>query len=154
MRAYKLISFVSIISYFLFAEGYAKEVENVKISPTTVIATRAEKSVFETAGSDYVTTASEIEQLGAGNLGQSLQYEPGVSVPFDSSGTDAYVPYLENGEKSVRIRGIGGNPISIRLDGIRQPEDFSSAGGSSPVGGPGRIFFDPALLSQIEIFKT
>ena len=154
MRANKLISFVSIISYFLFPEGYAKEVENVKISPTTVIATRAEKSVFETAGSDSVTTASEIEQLGAGNLGQSLKYEPGVSVPFDSSGTDAYVPYLENGEKSVRIRGIGGNRISIRLDGIRQPEDFSSAGGSSPVGGPGRIFFDPALLSQIEIFKT
>ena len=95
MRAYKLISFVSIISYFLFAEGYAKEVENVKISPTTVIATRAEKSVFETAGSDSVTTAS-IEQLGAGNLGQSLQYEPGVSY-IDSSELMPTFP-LENGE--------------------------------------------------------
>ncbi|MFO7724149.1 MAG: TonB-dependent receptor, partial [Oceanipulchritudo sp.] len=51
------------------------------------------------------------------------------------------------------IRGIDGNRVAIQLDGIRQPEDFV-AQSFLDAGGPGRIYFDPAILEQLEIYKS
>lgn len=117
----------------------------------SIIATRSEQSVLETAGSDAVINEDDLRRSGSITLGEALKYEPGVSVPFDFTGADPLVPYLASGEKSINIRGMEGNRIQISVDGIRQPQEFFTAGG---MAGAGRVYFDPATLSQIELFKS
>ena len=90
---------------------------------------------------------------GAVSLGDALRYEPGVSVPFDFAGQSGFVPYLGGGDQGINIRGLDANRVAIQLDGIRQPEDFV-AQSFLGAGGPGRIYFDPAVLDQLEIFKS
>ena len=116
---------------------------------TVIIASRTEELSSQTAGSSTAITSEDILALGATNLTDALKYEPGVSIPFDTAGSDGLVPYLAGGDSAINIRGLEGNRISINIDGIRQPEDFTvrSFGGT---GGPGRIYFDPATFSQIE----
>ena len=125
--------------------------EPSSLEPMTILATRSEKGVLDTPGSDAVLTDEDLSRQGSSTLGSALKYIPGVSVPFDFSGSDALVPYLGGGEKSVNIRGMEGNRISISVDGIRQPQGFLVAGG---MAGPGRVYFDPATLSQLELYKS
>ena len=125
--------------------------ERPELQPMAVTATRSEKPILKTAGSSSVITSKDIDDSGALNIGDVLKYEPGVSIPFDFSGADALVPYLGTGEKAINIRGMEGNRVSINIDGVRQPQEFLTAGG---MAGAGRIYFDPATLSQIELFKS
>jgi hemoglobin/transferrin/lactoferrin receptor protein len=122
-----------------------------ELEPIGVTATRSEKPVLETPGSSSIITANDMQDRGALNLVDAFKYEPGVSVPFDFSGADSLVPYLGTGTKGINIRGMEGNRISINIDGVRQPQEFLTAGG---MAGAGRIYFDPATLSQIELFKS
>ena len=125
--------------------------ERPELQPMAVTATRSEKPILKTAGSSSVITSKDIDDSGALNIGDVLKYEPGVSIPFDFSGADALVPYLGTGEKAINIRGMEGNRVSINIDGVRQPQEFLTAGG---MAGAGRIYFDPATLNQIELFKS
>tara|TARA_B100000579_G_C22841834_1_gene861974 strand:+ start:773 stop:2986 length:2214 start_codon:yes stop_codon:yes gene_type:complete len=125
--------------------------ETPSLPTVSIIATRSEKSVLETAGSDSVVTSGDMERQGSISIREALKYEPGVSIPFDFTGSDSAVPYMGGGEKSINIRGMEGNRISISVDGIRQPQEFQVAGGMS---GAGRIYFDPATLGQLELFKS
>lgn len=119
----------------------------------TVVATRSEEPTLETPGSTAAITADEIRARGSVTLTDALLYEPGVSVPFDFGGQSGFVPYLGGGDQGVNIRGIEGNRVAIRFDGIRQPEDFV-AQAFLGAGGPGRVYFDPAVLNQVEIYKS
>ncbi len=119
----------------------------------TVVATRSEEPTLETPGSTAAITADEIRARGSVTLTDALLYEPGVSVPFDFAGQSGFVPYLGGGDQGVNIRGLEGNRVAIRFDGIRQPEDFV-AQTFLGAGGPGRIYFDPAVLNQVEIYKS
>ena len=118
-----------------------------------VVATRLKEEVSNTAGTSSAVTAEEILSIGATNLTDAFKYEPGVSVPFDVAGSDGLVPFLSGGDQGINVRGLEGNRVSIDIDGIRQPEDFvvNAFEGS---GGPGRIYFDPAIFSQIELYKS
>lgn len=119
----------------------------------SVVASRTEQPTLETAGSTSTIDAEKLRRQGAVSLGDALKYEPGVSVPFDFSGGDGLVPYLSGGDQGINIRGLEGNRVSLRVDGIRQPEDFV-AQSFLGAGGPGRIYFDPAVLNQVEILKS
>jgi hemoglobin/transferrin/lactoferrin receptor protein len=119
----------------------------------TVVATRRAQPTLETAGTSSAVGATTIIQSGSVTLSDALKYEPGVSVPFDFSGESGLVPYLGGGDQGVNIRGLEGNRVAILIDGIRQPEDFV-AQSFLGAGGPGRIYFDPAVLDRIELFKS
>ncbi len=118
-----------------------------------VVATRSAEPTLETAGSATVVTGEEMLTQGATSLGDALRYEPGVTVPFDFAGQSGFVPYLGGGDQGINVRGLDGNRVSIQIDGIRQPEDFV-AQAFLDAGGPGRIYFDPAVLDQLEIYKS
>ena len=145
------------LSLFVFLSGCLPTIgqdDNFAVmDETVIIASRAEELSSQTAGSSAAITSEDILALGATNLTDALKYEPGVSIPFDTAGSDGLVPYLAGGDSAINIRGLEGNRISINIDGIRQPEDFTvrSFGGT---GGPGRIYFDPATFSQIELYKS
>ena len=104
-------------------------------------------------GSTTSIKAEDLLSKGAVNLPDSLQREPGVSVPLDVAGVDSLVPYLEGGSNSINIRGLEGNRVQVLVDGIAQPDDFvvRSFQGS---GGPGRIYFDPAVFSSLDLLRT
>lgn len=118
-----------------------------------VVATRSEEPVLDTAGTVNAITAEEMRNQGSVTLTEVLRYEPGVSVPFDFGGQSGFVPYLGGGDQAINIRGIEGNRVALQLDGIRQPEDFV-AQAFLGAGGPGRIYFDPAILNQLEVYKS
>ncbi|MBN36953.1 MAG: hypothetical protein CMI29_00635 [Opitutae bacterium] len=122
-----------------------------ELKPITVIATKSEKSTLDTAGSDSALSSEDLLRRGSVSIGDALKYEPGVSVPFDFTGADPLVPYLGSGEKAINLRGVEGNRISVSVDGIRQPQEFLTAGGMS---GPGRVYFDPATFGQFELYKS
>lgn len=123
------------------------------LEPTLIIATREERRSFETAGSSVSLRTDDLLALGDIDLVDALQREPGVTIPFDFAGTDGLVPFLQGGTNGINIRGLEGNRVNIMIDGIRQPEDFV-ARSFEGTGGPGRIYFDPAVFSQLEIFKS
>jgi hemoglobin/transferrin/lactoferrin receptor protein len=123
------------------------------LEETVVVASRIEEKPSDSAGTSSAVTSEEILATGATTLTEALKYEPGVSVPFDFSGSDGLVPYLSGGDQGINIRGLEGNRISVNVDGIRQPQDFV-ANSFQGAGGPGRIYFDPATFSQIELYKS
>lgn len=118
-----------------------------------VVATRSEEPILDTAGTVNAITAEEIIRRGGVTLTDALRYEPGISVPFDFAGQSGFVPYLGGGDQAINIRGIEGNRVALQLDGIRQPEDFV-AQAFLGAGGPGRVYFDPAILNQLEVYKS
>lgn len=127
--------------------------QSLELEEMVVVASRIEESTSQTAGSASAITIDDLLRNGATNLTDAFRYEPGVSIPFDFAGTDGLVPYLAGGDSGINIRGLEGNRISINIDGVRQPEDFT-ARSFEGAGGPGRIYFDPATFSQVELFKS
>lgn len=117
-----------------------------------IVATRAEQPTLETPGTTIVLDSDRMARSGSESLQEVLRYEPGISVPFDFAAGDGLVPYLAGGAQSINIRGIEGNRVALQLDGIRQPEDFVTQA-FLDAGGPGRVYFDPSILEQLEIFK-
>lgn len=107
----------------------------------------------EVKGSNSRIKAFDLLNRGVVTLPDALQREPGVSVPLDIAGGDALVPYLEGGSNSINIRGLQGNRVQVLVDGIPQPDDFV-ARSFEGAGGPGRIYFDPAVFSSIDLLKA
>ncbi|MGE9270572.1 MAG: TonB-dependent receptor domain-containing protein [Verrucomicrobiales bacterium] len=127
--------------------------QDMELDETVIIASRIEEKATQTAGSSAAITSDELLQSGAVDLIDAFEREPGVSIPFDIAGSDALVPYLQGGSNSINIRGLEGNRVNINIDGIRQPEDFV-ARSFDGAGGPGRIYFDPAVFAQMEVYKS
>lgn len=118
----------------------------------TVLATRISESSLSTAGTTSSVTADQMQTTGATSLKDGLKYMPGVSVPYYIGGGGVTTPYLDGGDKGINIRGLDGNRVSMLVDGIRQPEDFSAHAPSG--GGTGRVYFDPAVFEQMDVYKS
>ncbi|MDR2844648.1 MAG: TonB-dependent receptor plug domain-containing protein [Puniceicoccales bacterium] len=115
-----------------------------------VVATRIAESPYQVAGSTDAITPDAIRNSGAVTLGETFKYIPGVEIPFATgmSGSSSYTP---GGEKGINIRGLDGDRVAILADGIIQADNFTAGGGAAS---PGRIYFDPAVYGQLEVFKT
>ena len=137
----------------LAACGCLAEEEALMIGETVITASPIDEEETAQKTSESRITAADLLARGSISLPDALQREPGVSVPFDTAGVDSLVPYLQGGSKSINIRGLEGNRISVLLDGIRQPEDFTSRSFQG-AGGPGRVYFDPGVLSGITLYKS
>ena len=81
------------------------------------------------------------------DAGDIVRNIPGISIPFDISASDSLVPYTNRGFSSYRVRGLGGNYVSLTIDGIRQPSQYELSGGM------GRTFFDPSIYQSVSIRK-
>lgn len=130
----------------LSASGQVEALEEVQVRAKVI-------DEDEPRGSASRMTAADLVKSGAVTLPDLLQREPGVSVPLDIAGGDALVPYLEGGSNSINIRGLQGNRVQVLVDGIPQPDDFV-ARSFEGAGGPGRIYFDPAVFSSLDLLKA
>ncbi|MDR1816712.1 MAG: TonB-dependent receptor [Puniceicoccales bacterium] len=122
-----------------------------RLAPVAVIATRIAESPFETAGSTDVVTLDEAQRAGAVTLGETLKYVPGVTVPFSGGVSSGASSYSTGGERGINLRGLEGDRVALLTDGIAQPDEFGAGGGAASTG---RIYIDPAVYGQVEIFKT
>ncbi|AVR06059.1 TonB-dependent siderophore receptor [Pluralibacter gergoviae] len=99
-------------------------------------ATKTDRPLVETAQSISVVTRQQMEDQGAANVGQALNYTPGVNSGFGgaSSRFDA-----------ISLRGFhGGDVDNIFLDGMRLMSD----GGSHNV-----LQIDPWFIERVDVIK-
>ena len=125
--------------------------ETPLLEETVVTATTLKEP--KTKGSTSSIDSATLLKRGSVTLPDALQREPGVSIPLDMAGIDPLVPYLQGGSKGINIRGMEGNRVEILVDGIPQPDDYVTRTFQG-TGGPGRIYFDPATLSNLDLFKS
>ncbi len=106
----------------------------------TVTATRSERAVKDTPGQVDVVGAAEIEELGHRQLSDLVRYLPGIYVDGDLT---------RLGSNGFNIRGIGGNRVQTRIDGIPTAEQFDFG----PFGVP-QYTLDLDTLSRVEIVRS
>ncbi|MBU3621546.1 TonB-dependent hemoglobin/transferrin/lactoferrin family receptor [Polynucleobacter sp. CS-Odin-A6] len=99
---------------------------NRDLKEVTVSSTRSERKTDNAPNLVTVTTAEEIQELGARNIGDVFKDSPDVTVPqqtgrfsIATGGTG------RGGQESINIRGLQGNNVLLLVDGIRIPNQFS-----------------------------
>ncbi|MDZ4056939.1 MAG: TonB-dependent hemoglobin/transferrin/lactoferrin family receptor [Polynucleobacter sp.] len=103
---------------------YSPEERDLK--ETTVSATRSERKTDQVPNVLTVTTAEEIQELGARNIGDVFKNSPDVTVPQQSGRFSiALGGQGRGGQESINIRGLQGNNVLLLVDGIRVPNQFS-----------------------------
>ncbi len=131
----------------------AETVPVVQLADTFLVATRTEQSALDTAASVSRFSASDFDFIGAEDFDDFIELEPLVSASFDGSAADPTVPYNSGGAGAYTVRGVGGNRVSIILDGIRQPLEVDFQVGGIAINSAGRDYFDPVIFQSAEIFK-
>lgn len=86
------------------------------VDAITVTSTSTPRSIEETAGSVGVISRQQIEQLLTSDARELLVFEPGVYVEGQPS---------RLGLGGFNIRGVGGNRVATRIDGVPTPEQFA-----------------------------
>ena len=103
----------------------------------TVIGTRTRRALKDSPSTVSVQQRQDLDRNFVRNLGDTIRYEPGVSV--DNRPTRA-------GNGSVNIRGIEGNRVLLLVDGIRLPDILGMTNTN-------RNLVDFDCLKRIEILR-
>lgn len=111
-----------------------------ELSEVVVVAARRPQPLEDVVGTVSVIARPEIERLQAQDIRDLVRYEPGVSVTADAArfGLDGF-----------NVRGIQGNRIQVRIDGVPMPDGFSVGSFSNA----GRDQVDPELVERLEILR-
>lgn len=103
-----------------------KTQEDRDLKEVTVSATRSERKTDNVPNVVTVTTAEEIQELGARNVGDVFKDSPDVTVPQQTGRFSiALGGQGRGGQESINIRGLQGNNVLLLVDGIRVPNQFS-----------------------------
>ncbi|TAP40117.1 TonB-dependent hemoglobin/transferrin/lactoferrin family receptor [Alteromonas sp. KUL49] len=116
------------------AEEYTSE------ETLTVTGSRLEQSINDVSGTVTVIDAAEVETIQATDIGDLLDYTPGVNVETDS----------RYGIRSINIRGLEGNYVKIKVDNVNAPAEFES--GQSFIASS-RIDLDIDMIRSVEITR-
>jgi hemoglobin/transferrin/lactoferrin receptor protein len=105
-----------------------------------VVAARRAQPSEEVAGTVSVIDRPQIERLQAQDIRDLVRYEPGVRVAADPSrfGLDGF-----------NIRGVQGNRVAVRIDGVPLPDAFAVGSFSNA----GRDQVDPEFVQRLEILR-
>lgn len=105
-----------------------------------VVAARRAQPSEEVAGTVSVIDRPQVERLQAQDIRDLVRYEPGVRVAADPSrfGLDGF-----------NIRGVQGNRVAVRIDGVPLPDAFSVGSFSNA----GRDQVDPESVQRLEILR-
>ncbi len=105
-----------------------------------VIATLAARAIVDVPNTVDVIDRSAMDERLIRDLKDLFRYEPGISV---TSGFGRF------GLGDIRIRGLGGNRVSIQTDGIPVSDAFSIGSFSNA----NRNFVDLDTLKQVEVLR-
>jgi len=122
----------------------------VNLKEVTVSATRSERKTDNVPRIVTVTTAEEIQELGARNVGDVFKDSPDITVPQQTGRFSLAIGSQgRGGQESINIRGLQGNNVLLLVDGIRVPNQFSFGSLSSGRGN----FLDVDGFRKIEVVR-
>jgi hemoglobin/transferrin/lactoferrin receptor protein len=129
-------------------QGGALDSKDLK--EVTVSATRSERKTDNVPRIVTVTTAEEIQELGARNVGDVFKDSPDITVPQQTGRFSLAIGSQgRGGQESINIRGLQGNNVLLLVDGIRVPNQFSFGSLSSGRGN----FLDVDGYRKIEVVR-
>lgn len=105
-----------------------------------VVATRSERALRDVPNTVDVIDRDTMDAHLVRDLRDLFRYEPGITVA---------TRYGRFGIGDVRIRGLGGNRVSILTDGVPVSDTFSIGSFSSA----NRDLVDPELLQRVEVLR-
>ncbi len=85
------------------------------VETITVTATRGPRPIKDASGTMTVIGSEQLEQMMASDFSDAVRYVPGVYVESSAGG---------GAPSAFNIRGIGGNRVLTRIDGIAAAEQF------------------------------
>jgi len=131
-------------------QSQARGLDSKDLKEITVSATRSERKTDNIPRIVTVTTAEEIQELGARNVGDVFKDSPDITVPQQTGRFSLAIGAQgRGGQESINIRGLQGNNVLLLLDGIRVPNQFSFGSLSSGRGN----FLDVDGFRKIEISR-
>jgi hemoglobin/transferrin/lactoferrin receptor protein len=126
------------------------EGRRVALKELTISATRSERKTDNVPRIVTVTTAEEIQELGARNVGDVFKDSPDITVPQQTGRFSLAIGSQgRGGQESINIRGLQGNNVLLLVDGIRVPNQFSFGSLSSGRGN----FLDVDGFRKIEVVR-
>ena len=105
-----------------------------------VIANKDERSIRNVAAEVTVLTGSDLKANFAASFADTFRYVPGID--YQGAGT-------RFGAEGVSIRGIGGNRVVLKLDGVPLPDQFDIGNFSNAT----RDFLETGLVQKIEVMR-
>ena len=124
----------------LFAETGDQVTRKKDRETITVSGSRIEQGLDDVSGSVTIIDAEEVEAIQATDIGDLLDYTPGVDVVKDA----------RYGIKSISIRGLEGNYVKVKVDNVSAPAEFES--GQSLIASS-RIDLDIDMIKSVEITR-
>lgn len=122
----------------LAADDAGAELSPLTLDPIVVVATRLPRPLSAVAGQITVIDAAEIEAQMAASLDDVFRYAPGIDV--ETAGT-------RFGATGINIRGIGGNRVALRIDGVPVRDQFVIGAYSNG----GRTLVEPDRIKRVEV---
>ena len=127
-----------------------RALDSKDLKEVTVSATRSERKTDNVPRIVTVTTAEEIQELGARNVGDVFKDSPDITVPQQTGRFSLAIGSQgRGGQESINIRGLQGNNVLLLVDGIRVPNQFSFGSLSSGRGN----FLDVDGFRKIEVVR-
>lgn len=112
----------------------------ITLEQTTVSATRQAQDVTSVPSTVSVQGRAQLDQQNVNSIRELVRYEPGVSV--GGAGQRA-------GITGYNIRGIDGDRVLTRIDGVDIPSGFSNG----PHAKTHRNYVDPEIVKRVEILR-
>jgi hemoglobin/transferrin/lactoferrin receptor protein len=122
------------------AQLYATEPDAAELDAVVVIATRSARAVDDVPNTVDSIDRATMDDRVVRDLEDLFRYEPGISV---GSSVGRF------GIGDIRIRGLGGNRVAIRTDGIAVPDGFAIGSFANS----GRNAVDLDTLKRVEVLR-
>ena len=129
-----LLASTILCSTTVVAQEVQSETGVMQLDAITVNGTKSDRLAIDSPESVSVITLEKIEETIPASVGDLLEDVPGVEMGGGPRGMD----------EQPSVRGLGGNRVVIRIDGVRKNYD---------AGHRGRGFIDPALLRQVDVVR-
>ncbi|MBS7781469.1 TonB-dependent hemoglobin/transferrin/lactoferrin family receptor [Acidovorax sp. CCYZU-2555] len=110
------------------------------LAPVVITATRRPTDALTTPATVAVIDEKQLRENLVTDFSELLRYEPGIAVKREPRG--------RGGEAGIEVRGIGGQRLGLRVDGVRLPGGHAAAGANL-----GQLKLDPLSLSRVEVLK-
>ena len=141
---------VTGVSEGVVNQSQDRALDSKDLKEVTVSATRSERKTNNVPRIVTVTTAEEIQELGARNVGDVFKDSPDITVPQQTGRFSLAIGSQgRGGQESINIRGLQGNNVLLLVDGIRVPNQFSFGSLSSGRGN----FLDVDGFRKIEVVR-
>ena len=111
LKLSKFTYFFTVIFFILALNSKAQVSVSYYALEDVTVTTKT--NIYQSDPMTKVYSLSEESEGSISDVGDVVRNISGVSIPYDISASDSLVPYSNRGFTSYKIRGLGGNRISL-----------------------------------------